>query len=221
MATVATLVAKLEADVRDFEQGMRKAERRLDKLEGTTKKADRQTRNLGGSMSNLATKATIGVAAVGAVGAVAFDMVKSFSNLEESINAVNVQFGDGAETILAFGEQAAESVGLANSEFNQLSVVTGALLSNFIADQEAAAAETIKLTQRASDMASVFNTDVSQALGAVQSAIRGETEPIRQFGVLLDAAAIRAKAVELGLAGTPVEVDKQAKALAAFELIYE
>ncbi len=221
MATVATLVAKLEADVRDFDRGIGKAERELDRLEDSTKKADKRTRSLTGSMTGLATKAAIGAAAVGAVSAVAFDAVKSFSDLEESINAVNVQFGDGAGTILAFGETAAESVGLANSAFNQLSVVTGATLSAFIDDEREVADETVRLTQRASDMASVFNTDVDQALGAVQAALRGETEPIRRFGVLLDDASVRARAVELGLAATTSEVDKQAKGLAALDLIYE
>jgi hypothetical protein len=70
-------------------------------------------------------------------------------------------------------------------------------------------------------MASVFNTTVPDALQATQAAIRGEMEPIRRFGVQLDDATIRAKAVELGLAATTKEVTQQEKGLAALELIYE
>jgi hypothetical protein len=154
MATVATLVAKLEADVKGFEKGMRQAEGRLDDLEGSTRAADASTQGLGSKLGAVAGKAVIAGAAIGGVAMVGYDMVSSFSDLEESINAVNVQFGDGADTILAFGETAAESVGLSNSAFNQLSVVTGATLSSFITDEQEAADATIKLTERAADMAS-------------------------------------------------------------------
>ncbi|MCP4201776.1 MAG: hypothetical protein GY769_07575, partial [bacterium] len=98
---------------------------------------------------------------------------------------------------------------------------TGALLSGFITDSQAAADETINLTQRAADMASVFNTSVPDALNAVQAAIRGESEPIRRFGVLLDDASVRARAVELGLAASTKEVGLQEKAMARLDLIYE
>lgn len=67
----------------------------------------------------------------------------------------------------------------------------------------------------------MFNTDVDQALGAVQAALRGETEQIRQYGVSLDDATVKQKAVEMGLADSTGEVDKNAKAVAALELIYE
>lgn len=42
-------------------------------------------------------------------------VVTSSSNLSESINAVNIIFGEGAKTILEFGENSAKSVGLSNS----------------------------------------------------------------------------------------------------------
>lgn len=221
MATVATLVAKLEADVRNFERGMQAAERRLDDLERSSDSASRSTDSLGGKFKGMAAKVATAGAVVGGAALIVNDMVGSFSDLEESINAVNVQFGEGADTILEFGETASTSVGLANSEFNQLSVVTGATLSAFIKDEQAVADETIRLTQRAADMASVFNTDVSDALGALQAGLRGETEPLRRFGVQLDDASVKARAVEMGLADTTAEVDMQTKRLAALDLIYE
>lgn len=221
MPTVAVLVAKLEADVRDFERGIKSAEDRLDKLERSTKKADQSSGGLFSTLSAGKVKAVAAGAAIAGVGIVAFDLVSSFSDLEESINAVEVQFGAGADTIKTFGETAATSVGISNSAFNQLSVVTGATLAAFIEDEQAAAEETLILTQRAADMASVFNTDVDEALVAFQSALRGESEPIRRFGVNLDDATVKLKAVELGLADTTAEVTLQDKGLARLELIYD
>ncbi len=149
------------------------------------------------------------------------DTVRAFADLTESANAVRVQFAEGAQVILDFGENAARSVGLAQSKFQQLSIATGALVSNFIADNRAAARETIEFTKRASDVASVFNVDVTVALRAFQSAVQGQSRPIRQFGVLLDDFSVRQKAVALGLAETTGEVGQQDKAAARLALIYE
>ncbi len=147
--------------------------------------------------------------------------VQAFADLTESANAVTVQFAEGAAIILEFGENAATSVGLAQSKFQQLSIATGALVSNFISDNRAAARETIEFTKRAADVASVFNVDVTVALRAFQSAVQGQSRPIRQFGVLLDDFSVRQKAVALGLAETTGEVTQQEKAQARLALIYE
>lgn len=143
------------------------------------------------------------------------------SALNESVNAVNSVFGTAAERIAAFSRVSAQATGLSARQFNELATVSGAALQNFGFSAEQAAAETVKLAVRASDMASVFNTDVADAMGAIQSALRGETEPIRRFGVSLDDARIRAKAVEMGLADTTAAVDANGKATAALALIYD
>ncbi|MQA17739.1 MAG: hypothetical protein GEV09_27820, partial [Pseudonocardiaceae bacterium] len=59
-------------------------------------------------------------------------------------------------------------------------------------------------------MASVFNVDVSEALDAIQAGLRGEADPLERFGVGLTDAAVRAHAVELGLAAAQAAADKLA-----------
>ena len=169
-------------------------------------------KNIGGQMSAAITLPLIGAAAFS---------IDAASDLQESGNAVNVVFGESADIMHEFGQSAAENVGLAESEFNQLGAVTGAFLKNLGYDQGTAAEETINLTERAADMASIFNTDVSTALQAIQSGLKGEFNPLEQFGVKLNAAAIEAKALEMGLADQNGELDDNAKAQAALALIYE
>lgn len=149
------------------------------------------------------------------------DSLEAASDLIESTNAVEKVFGSAAGQILEFGKVSAQAAGLSNREFRELATNTGALLQNFGFSAEEAARETIKLTLRASDMASIFNTDVKQALDAIGSALRQETRPIRAFGVSLSDAEIRGRAVEDGLAATTAEVTRNQKAFAALDLIYE
>ena len=62
-----------------------------------------------------------------------------------------------------------------------MSTITGALLKDTGLSMEEVAEQTIMLTERAADMASVFNTDVTESMDAILQATRGETEAIRRF----------------------------------------
>lgn len=153
--------------------------------------------------------------------AAAWDAAGSASRLAESSNAVGKVFGDAAGTIDKFGTTAAKSVGLSQAAFNELATSTGSLLTNFGYSAQDAADQTIVLAQRAADMASVFNTDVDTALAAVNAGLRGETEPLRAFGVNVSDAALKAKALELGLYSGKGALDANAKAQAAVALTME
>lgn len=187
-----------------------------------------QARNTGGSVLGMGDKINAArnrmmamTAAAGVLAGGLISSIKAASDLGESMNAVEKVFGSSAEVINNFGRVSANAVGLSTREFNQLATVTGSMLTNLGFNAKAAGQETITLTQRAADMASVFNTDVGTALEAINSALKGEANPIEQFGVKLSDAAVRAKAVELGLAATTAEVDANAKATATLSLIYE
>jgi hypothetical protein len=73
-----------------------------------------------------------------------------------------------------------------------------------------------------SDLASFNNTTPEQAINAIGSALRGEAEPLRAYGVLLDDASLRQSALSLGIIKTTKEaLTPQQKVLAAQALIYQ
>lgn len=147
--------------------------------------------------------------------------VDAASALGESVNAVNVVFGDAANRIHEFSKVAAGEAGLSMRAFNQLVIPVGASLQNvgFTADEAADAS--INLAKRAADMASVFDVDVSEALGAIQAGLRGEADPLERFGVGLSAAAVQAKAMQMGLADSAGSLDANAMAQARLALLME
>lgn len=212
MTTAASISAKLILDSKDYDKGIDQAKSKAGDLKDRLGKVGKTMMGVGAAMTAGLTVPIVafGVAATGAA-----------SDLEESVNAATVVFGEGAETILEFGRNAAETVGLANSEFNQLGAVTGALLTNLGFDQSKAADETVKLATRAADMASIFNTEVGPALQAIQSGLKGEFNPLEQFGVKMNAAMIEAKALSMGLADQEGNINDNAKAQAALALVYE
>ena len=187
--TLKSLLIKLGVDSKNFNKEMDNAEKKSKNLQGTFD-----------GLTKVGMGITMGIAAgVGATAVALATTIGPASDLEEAINAVNVVFGDNADAIVEYSKNSSMAIGLSAREFNQLSAEMGAMLGNVGIAEDELAGETINLMERASDMASIFNTDVTQAFGAIQSAIKGEFNPLEQFGVKMNMAAINAKALSMGL----------------------
>jgi hypothetical protein len=131
-------------------------------------------------------------AAVGALAAAGFSAVKSASDLNESVNAVGVTFGETSAEILKLSDAAAKSVGLSKKDFNSLAVQFSSFATK-IAGKGGNVAKVIeKITGRAADFASVFNIDVADAAAKFQSGLAGEAEPLKKFGIDLSDVSIKA-----------------------------
>lgn len=217
-----------EAVGREFQQGGERAERALaevgDRADREFNRVEREANSAFGSIGRgirgFAVAAGAALLAIGA-GAGLVNAVQSAADLGESINAVNVVLETGAASFLEFGESAATSLGITQAALNEAVTPIAALLKNAGSSGEVLSEQLQTLATRATDVGSVFNQDVNTVLEAFGAALRGETEPIRAFGVQLDAASIAAKAVELGLASSTSEVSNAAKAQAAYALILE
>lgn len=141
------------------------------------------------------------------------------SNLEESVNAVNVVFGEGAASILEFSAGSARAVGLATSEYNQLSTATGALLTRTGIPISEVTDLTIELTKRAADLASVHNTDVKDSLNAINAALRGETEAIRRYAADVTDASLQSFLLSKGIDKKVASLTQEEKTLLRLQLL--
>lgn len=148
----------------------------------------------------------------GGLAIMAKDAVDAASELSETSSKVGVLFGTQANAVNAFAEQAAAKFGQSKQEaldaaatfatFGKGAGLSGQGLVDF----------STKLDGLASDMASFSNTTPTQAIEAIGAALRGETEPIRAYGVMLDDASVKAKALSMGLVKANVDQTKMAAA---------
>lgn len=205
----------------------------IDAIDNTKKSFSSVNKNITGvqkSVGNLKTKlesmkptfqkmATVGTVAFGAIVLGANKTIKSASDLGESINAVQVVFKDGADSILEFGKTASQTVGLAQSEYNQMATNTGALLSKTGLAMSDVAGRTNELAIRAADMASVFNTDVGDAMSAINQALRGETEAIRRYTGDVTDASLETFRLSQGIGKSVKEMTQEEKVLLRLEKI--
>lgn len=187
---------------------------------GALNQAGKQADGLGGKLKGLAAAAA-GLFAGVQVGQFLKEGIDQAADLGESVNAISVVLGDAAADFIEFGKTAANELGITQAELNNALVPMASLLGNAGLQGEALSDGLADVATRATDVASVFNKDVTEVLDAFGAAVRGETEPIRALGVNFDAAAVSAKAVELGLASSTKEVDNAAATQARLALVME
>jgi hypothetical protein len=75
-------------------------------------------------------------------------------------------------------------------------------------------------TGLASDLASFNNTSPEEAILAIGAGLRGESEPLRRFGVLLNDATLKQEAMKVGIYDGNGALTAQQKILAAQAAIY-
>jgi hypothetical protein len=73
----------------------------------------------------------------------------------------------------------------------------------------------------ATDLASFNNSTPEEAVMAIGAALRGESEPLRRYGILLDDATLKAEATTLGIYKGNKALTSQQKILAAQSAIYK
>ncbi len=147
--------------------------------------------------------------------------VLAASDFNEMASKVDQVFGQTSESVKTWADDAAVNFGLtktaaldAASTFGVLgdkAGLTGKDLSDF----------STGLGSLAADMASFSNTSVDDAIAAIGSGLRGEAEPLRAFGVLLDDATLKQEAMKLGIYQGNGALTSQQKILAAQAAIYD
>jgi len=186
------------------------------------KSAHKEFSSFGSSLKKGLALAGVSVG-IGTVVDVLKGSVKAASDLNESLNAVNVAYGKNANKILELGQNSAKAVGLSRNEFNALAVGFSSF-SQTIAGKGGSVVGVFKtLSQRGADFASVFNLEggVNQAMDLFRSGLAGETEPLRKFGIDMSAAAVETFALTSHLVKNKKQLTESIKVQARYGLLMQ
>jgi hypothetical protein len=175
---------------------------------------------IGKSLGGLAAVAGAAFASIG-IAQFAKDSVKAASDLSESINAVNVAYGDFADDVLALGDDVASRLGLSQVDFNAAAVRFSAFTERIAGEGGDVSQVVDSLTTRAADFASVFNIDVAEALRVFQSGLAGEAEPLKRFGINLLESEVKAYALRAGIIQVGQTMSETQKVQARYGLLME
>lgn len=144
--------------------------------------------------------------------------VKAASDLNETLSKTSVIFGSGAMNGLTkWATDAATSMGLSKRAALDSAATFGVMAKNAGLASKDVENFSLKMTGLSSDLASFFNAKPEEAVIALGAAFRGESEPIRRFGVSLSVATIQARALSEGIVKAEVDTLKLSTAQEAVE----
>lgn len=165
----------------------------------------------------LAAFAAVGLAkAAGAVKDFLTDSITAGSDLGETTSKTGQIFGKSTDKVVAFAKKAAGALGQSEQAALDGASTFGIFAKSAGLSEDASADFSTEMVSLAGDLASFNNTSPEDAINAIGSALRGEAEPIRAYGVLLDDATLKNRAMALGLiSNTKDALSPQNKVLAA------
>jgi hypothetical protein len=198
----ATLIVKIITDATGAGKGFAAADTSIGKTQ----------RRLG----KMAAPAGAAILAIGAFGAAAVDAA---SKTQQAIGAVDSVFGKNAGTVKKWAGSAATDVGLAKSEYLELAAVLGSQLKNMGLPLDQVAGKTKDLVALGADLAATYGGTTKEAVEALGSALRGETDPIERYGVSVKQADIAAQQAKDGTDKLTGAAGKQAKTMALLALV--
>ena len=196
--------------------GLRKATKQASKsLDKFSKNAAKAAGKVGKAFGALA--GGVAIAAI-KIGNTAVNLASDF---EESMSKTEAVFGDAMEGIKAASKSAAEDVGLSSAEF--LDAASGFGVFGKAADLGGKDLSTFSsdLVKTAADVASFNNLTTAEAIEKLSAGLRGSSEPLQSLGILINAAQVEAKALEMGLGDVNGTVSEGNKILARQALIME
>ena len=143
---------------------------------------DQKTSSFGSNMKS---------AALAIGGAFSVDKIKGWvsgwvdAGLDASRAAkdIKVTFGDAAKGVAEWADGAAKNFGTTSAEAEKMAAKVGVALEGYGFSTQAAADASSALVQRSADIAKVMGTDTESVLARVETAMRGRTAGIKDYGV--------------------------------------
>lgn len=124
------------------------------------------------------------------------------SDLAEVQNVVDVTFPRMSRQVDEFAKNAAQSFGLSETMAKQFTGTFGAMAKAFGFGEQAAYEMSTTLTGLAGDVASFYNLSQDEAYTKLKSVFTGETESLKDLGVVMTQAALDQYALANGFGKT-------------------
>lgn len=208
--------AVLDADIKGFSNNIDKAISDVDRLEKTTLQ---KLSKVGDSFISIGQKASILSVAVAAAGAKAFSMAADF---QDALGATDQVFKGSSGQVKEWADNLDTSYGIAKKEALSYSNLMGSMLVNIgKLTEDQAAKQSATLIELAGDLTAMYGGTTQEAVRALTGALKGNATMLDNYGLAVNDALIKQKALELGLISGTSEMSLQARQAATLALIWE
>ncbi|CAG9718070.1 phage tail tape measure protein [Clostridium neonatale] len=154
-------------------------------------------KTVGEGLSGVGNKLSIGVTAPLVAAGTA--SVKLASDMNESLNKVEVAFGNVNNKVKDWSSTTLKSYGLAKGTAIDMAALYGDMATSMGLTQDEAAKMSMSLVGLAGDLSSFKNIDIKQAEQALNGIFTGETESLKMLGVVMTDANLQQYAYSKGI----------------------
>lgn len=173
-------------------------------------------------ITNLAKKAGVALASAFAVKKlVGFgkQCIELGSDLAEVQNVVDVTFPSMSKQVDSFAKNAASSFGLSETMAKRFTGTFGAMAKAFGFSEKQAYDMSITLTGLAGDVASFYNISQDEAYTKLKSVFTGETETLKDLGIVMTQNALDAYAMANGWGKTTQAMSEAEKVALRYQFV--
>ena len=163
------------------------------KMQSTEKKVKAFGKNMEGIGNTLTKFVTVPV--LGAATA----SFKLASDLSESLNKVNVAFGKNAKEVEDWSKTTLKSFGISQGSALDMAALFGDMSTSMGLSTDMSAKMSKSLVGLAGDLASFKNIGIDQAQTALAGIFTGETESLKQLGIVMTQANLQQFAYSQGI----------------------
>ena len=154
-----------------------------------------------------------------------FDFGKSCielgSDLAEVQNVVDVTFPEMSKQVDKFAQNAAAQFGLSETMAKQFTGTFGAMAKAFGFGEKAAYDMSTTLTGLAGDVASFYNISQDEAYTKLKSVFTGETESLKDLGIVMTQTALDSYAMANGFGKTTAKMSEMEKVALRYKFVQD
>lgn len=125
--------------------------------------------------------------------------VKSAGDFNETLGKTNVVFGEMTDLVMEWSEGAVDAMGMAQSTALEMASTYGDMAAGMGMASGASAQMSMNLTQLAADISSFKNKSLSEVNTALMGIFTGETESLKQLGIVMTQANLQQYAYTQGI----------------------
>lgn len=180
--------------------------------------------SVGSAFSSMAKKVGGAIAAAFAVSKITSfgkECLSLGSDLAEVQNVVDVTFGGLSGSVDKFSKNAAKQFGLSEAMAKKYAGTYGSMAEAFGFTQKQALDMSEALTGLTGDVASFYNISQDEAYTKIKSVFSGETETLKDLGVVMTQSALDAYALSKGFGKTTAEMSEAEKVSLRYAFVQE
>lgn len=213
--TLEKLKVIIEAYTKPYQEQMEKVQAKTAQV---TNQIERQTARIANAWKRVGAilASVLSIAAIVAFGK---SCIELGSNLTEVQNVVDVTFGSMSGRVNEFAKDAAKSFGLSETMAKKYMGTYGAMAKSFGIAGKAGYDMSAAITGLTGDVASFYNLSQDEAYTKLKSIFTGETESLKDLGVVMTQTALDQYALNNGFGKTTAKMTEQEKVMLRYQFV--